>query len=83
MPRAIDLSAVSKLANGSATAARAAAKGVIFCPAAEVDAEALADALAEALADALTLAVAEALPVVLVAAAEPGAAKARIIFTGC
>lgn len=75
MPRAIDLSAVSKLANGSATAARAAAKGVIFCPAAEVDAEALADALA--------LAVAEALPVVLVAAAEPGAAKARIIFTGC
>lgn len=79
MPRAIDLSAVSKLANGSATAARAAAKGVIFCPAAEVDAEALADALA----DALALAVAEALPVVLVAAAEPGAAKARIIFTGC
>ena len=75
MPRAIDLSAVPKLANGSATAARAAAKGVIFCPAAEVDAEALADALA--------LAVAEALPVVLVAAAEPGAAKARIIFTGC
>lgn len=56
---------------------------MIFCPAAEVDAEALADALAEALADALALAVAEALPVVLVAAAEPGAAKARIIFTGC